>query len=158
MFSHRTYDPLFIDRWVCVGWTGAWPADTVIDLPRFLAARHIVPDQPQSIRQDFDEVHIDRDVAAVVPYALLLRSLVGTPWLATVPEKFVTQNPWRDTLQMFPLPFAVHPVEIVQQWHPEATNDASILWLRTTVREALARAGIETLPLSPKNDERDQNS
>jgi len=157
MFPYKTYDPLFVDRWVCVGWAGAWPADTIVDLPRFLAARHVVPDQPQSIRQDLEEVHVDRDVAAVVPYALLLRTLVGTPWLATVPEKFVALNPWREMLQTFPLPFATRPIEMAQQWHPEASDDASVIWLRHTVREALTRAGIAPLPISPIKNELHQN-
>lgn len=148
MFPLKTFETLFVDRWVCVGWVGAWPAETVIDQARYRSARHILPDQPQSIMPEREAIQIDRDVAAIVPYALLLRTLVGTPWLATVPEKFVTLNPWRENLRAFPLPFATRPMKIAQQWHPEASDDASVIWLRQMVRKAIMLAGITPLTSS----------
>ncbi len=157
MFPYKSFDPLFVDHWVCVGWAEAWPADSLVDLQRFQSSRHVLPDQPQSIRMRPETIRIERDVAAVVPYALLLRTLVGTPWLATVPEKFVALNPWRETLRIFPLPFPTRPMEIAQQWHPEASEDASIRWLRAMVREALARAGVPPLPISSRGNEVHQN-
>lgn len=157
MFPHRTFDPLFVDRWVCVGWAAAWDADHGIDMDCFRAARHVLPDQPQSILPDHGVALAERDTAAVVPYALLLRTLVGTPWLATVPERFVVTSPWRGELRMFEPPFATRPLEIVQQWHPEAHGDASIRWLRGMVREALAKAGLPILAISLERNEVHQN-
>lgn len=152
LFPFDTVDLLFSDRWVCVGSAAAWPKKTKIDLEGYLSVRHVLPDQPQTLTPVLQALHIERDIAAVVPYALLLFTLIGTPWLATVPKKFVELSPWRDRLRTFPPPFTMHPTTIAQQWHPETTEDAAILWLRRSVREALTRAGIDLLPSSHAND------
>lgn len=140
MLPQHGQEPLFDDHWVCVGWAGALAGRDRLGLDDYRALRHILPDQPQTISYELAVLGIERDAAAVVPYALLPEALVGTPWIATVPRGLIDRSPVRDALVAFDTPFPAKPLRIAQQWHLETDADDASIWLRALVRRAVARA------------------
>jgi DNA-binding transcriptional LysR family regulator len=142
LLSHDSFEILFDDRWICVGCAEAQAGRDVLTHADYLAARHVIPDQPQSLTSELEALGITRDIAAKVPQALLPRALIGTPWIATVPEGFIEQSPYRPALRIFEAPFPARPLRIAQQWHSESDDDAATSWLRDILRQAAAQTGL----------------
>lgn len=149
MYEHHGREPLFRDRWVCLGCAraGGWPK--TIDRDTYIRARHLLPVQPQSITADLQALGIERDVAAYVPYALIPDIIVGTPWLATVPFGLLGESD-RSHLHVSDLPFSMKPQLFGQQWHVEAERDPQTIWLRGIVRD-VANALHLVEPVGPED-------
>jgi len=137
-------EDLFTDRWVCAGWKGAWADCDAMTPDIFRKSRHLLPDQPQYVAFELSAMHVERDVAAVVPYGLLLATLRGTPWLTTMPNLLAKASADAEDIRIFELPFPVRSSIIAQQWQPDAQDDPANRWLRAKVRQALGAAGIRT--------------
>jgi len=129
-------EKLFVDRWVCVACneTASWPE--ALDQEAFYSAAHIVPQGPQPLSAELAELGVVREVAAIVPHALIPDMVVGTPWLATVSLRLLQQRKLAG-LRVFDFPFPDDLVIFGQQWHIETDQDPCSIWLREMVRSTV---------------------
>ncbi len=149
LFPDHDRQALFRDPWVCVGCADRAPWGTTLDAATYRAARHALPDQPQTVTADLAALGVERTVAATAPYAVIADLVAGTPLIATLPQALLATARSRDRLKVAPLPFAVPPVEVAQQWHSEQADEPGSAWLRGHVRRAVAVMAAEHPSIDP---------
>jgi len=136
-------EELFSDQWVCIACAENGPAPDEMDRQTFEEARHLLPQGPQPLNSELAAQGIRREVAAIVPPLLIPDVIVGTPWLACVPELLLT-DAQREKVTVYSYPFRDSTIHYGQQWHAEADKDPRLLWLRSIVRQV-----VQKLELTP---------
>lgn len=131
---------LFSDPFVCVAWSGNSSVGETIDVEQYASMDHVVlqPFGQVALDQHYlDERKLSRRVMASVPvFGLLLKLLVGTKRIATVPSRLVDDYAHLLQLKSAQLAFEMPPLTESMQWHPSRDRDMALSWLRKVIREA----------------------
>jgi DNA-binding transcriptional LysR family regulator len=154
-------DPLFSERWVCVGCdcNDALPTGDRLTLKQYLKNRHLVVSSRENgagadaLLGDFDEalfrMHgLRRRVVASIPHFLAAPFVIErTPLLATIEERLATRHLGHLGLRLFALPFDVAGFEVSQVWHRSRAADPAHLWLRERIKELALEVASPEFPL-----------
>ncbi|HRJ61739.1 MAG TPA: LysR substrate-binding domain-containing protein, partial [Azospirillaceae bacterium] len=132
---------LFTDRFVAVVRPGGAYDVHALDLPGYLAARHVgvsrLPGGGGPVDEALQRLGARRDIAVSVSgYSAALALVRAADLVATVPEKHTAGL--RDGLRRVALPFSVAEITISLIWHPRMNADPAHRWLRAQVRCACA--------------------
>lgn len=132
---------LFSDRFVAVVRPGGAYDVEALDLPAYLAARHVgvsrLPGGGGPVDEALQRLGARRDVAVSVSgYSAALALARDADLVATVPERHTAGL--RGALRVLVLPFAVAEITVSLIWHPRMNADPAHRWLRGCVREVCA--------------------
>jgi LysR family nod box-dependent transcriptional activator len=131
---------LFADPMVCIAWTGNEAIGSTLSEAEYFALQHVVA---YSSRPLFIDDWIERNcakqckVAARVPnYSLIPKSVVGTPFIATVPLRMAKTYARHLPIRILPPPLEFPSLVEVLQWHPHRDADNGLRWFRELIMEA----------------------
>lgn len=140
---------LFADRFVAVVRPGGAYDVEALDLPAYLAARHVgvsrLPGGGGPVDEALQRLGARRDVAVSVSgYSAALALVRDADLVATVPERHTVGL--RRALRSVAAPFAVGEITVSLIWHPRMEADPAHRWLRRCVREVCALGRYFALP------------
>lgn len=136
---HYPREVIFEEEFVCVVAREASYARQ-LTLAQYLNASHIgittfdgaqtIPDQRLTAAGE------KRHCAFRVPYfSMAIRSVVGTPLVATVPKRLAPYESPNPALKILKAPKLLSPFKYLMTWHPRLTSDAAHVWLRSMVQQ-----------------------
>lgn len=134
---------LLKDGYVCIAWTeGKTVADT-ISPEQFFSLGHVIA---YSERRTFVEEWLHSqlgktlNVAVVAPsFTLIPQTVVGTEYLAIVPQQLARQSAKHLPLRVLPLPVEIPEMIDVLQWQAYQSEDPGLTWFRALLKRAAAR-------------------
>ena len=142
---HQPREALFQDTFVCAAWVGNSQIGDALDLDAYMRLRHVTTAFGPAARDSHYERFL-REAGLVVPTALALPSftllpefLIGTPYIATVPQRLAERLPEGLPLRIFPAPIEIPPLNEHLQWHGAREHDAAAAWLRRRMQDVAAR-------------------
>ena len=143
--SHLRTEELFGEHFVCVvDETHPLAAsENAPSLATYLAYSHVVieiTDGEQAVLdRHLQAVGTPRKVALTVPYHVAAAAAVaGTPLVATLPFRLLSQVKLDDRLRMVPAPAEIERMTYMMVWHPRVEDDPAQRWLRELVRTTVA--------------------
>ncbi|MGE0457505.1 MAG: LysR family transcriptional regulator [Bauldia sp.] len=148
--SEYRSEPAYRERLVCAVWAGNQTVGHQLTLSRFLDARHVQvtlqgKHPMDAIDAPLAELGHARTVALSVPqFALAAMCVVGTNYIATLPETMGRQMAKVVPIRLFPPPVRLPAVTIVQIWHARSDGDPGTAMLRRIIREAGFNVGRAT--------------
>ncbi len=152
-------DILFEETFRCVVWSGSRIAATgKLDAEAYAQAGHVVM-QPTAYAQaghvvmqpiggsamsfeagSMQKMGLERHVeVSTFSFVTAPYLVVGTERIATVHARLARSAERFLPVKLFPLPFALPPMEQAVQWHKYATKDPGLVWLRGLLSEAVRK-------------------
>lgn len=134
---------LMEDRFTCAVWTGNRMVDSALTLERFLDLAHVVvrfgsPRTPSLDEWFLGSLGHRRRVEVIAnDFGSLLRMLVGTQRIATVPRRLLQYYGGYLPLRELALPIEVPPLCEVLAWHALRDRDPAGIWMRRTMIEEM---------------------
>ena len=130
---------LYMDSFVCVAASES-RLKKRLSLEEYLDADHIAVttlDGRQTIpEQRLAGIGYKRRIAMRVPYfSTAVQSVVGTPFLATVPQRFADISAKGPGLRTVAAPPELGEFKYLMAWHPRVEGEAAHSWLRSTMRQ-----------------------
>ena len=137
--------PLFSDEYVGIAWAGHPQLARRPRLKDYFAWPHAVSRQQDLRPFAFDDAHLppgagDRRVEVFVDdFISLPEMVVGTARLATV-QRRLAERALNSGLpiRLWPLPFAIPPLQETMRWHGSAVADPALAWLRAQIADLAA--------------------
>ncbi|MFO1265373.1 MAG: LysR substrate-binding domain-containing protein [Rubrivivax sp.] len=145
--------PLFADRLVCVVARDNPLAGGQIALRAFKAAEHVLfqPDPGHLIAFDLwlqQNYHFEPAVKLVLPsYAALPHAVVGTPRIATIPERLARRCAAHLPIRILQ-PRCMPVLNEIMQWHESHSADAGLAWVRQLIVETAGALDVNP-PVTP---------
>ncbi|VTU36027.1 LysR family transcriptional regulator [Variovorax sp. PBL-E5] len=134
---------LFADPFVCIAWSGNTKIGESLDFEDYFAHRHVVAysSRPTLVADWIASAHGRHvDVAARAPnFTLVPQSIVGTPYLATVPLRMANHYAKHLPLRILQPPLELPVLADVLQWHGHQDADEGLRWLRQLIVDACRR-------------------
>lgn len=137
---------LFEEDFVCIADASHPRIKETLDLETYRRERHAVM-RPATSAASFETkgmtgLGIERNVDAVTfSFASLPQLVAGTERLATMHARLARAAARHLPLRVFDLPFALPRMPQAMQWHSYRTNDPALIWLKDTLRAAVAEMG-----------------
>lgn len=135
--------PLFEDPFVCIAWSGNAQIGDALRFEDYFAHRHVVAysSRPTLVADWIASTHGRHvEVAARAPnFTLVPQSIVGTPYLATVPLRMARHYASHLPLRILQPPLELPVLADVIQWHAHQEADEGLLWLRSLIVESCGR-------------------
>lgn len=135
--------PLFEDPFVCIVWSGNTKVGDSLTFEEYFGLRHVVAysSRPTLVADWIATEHGRRlDVAARAPnFTLVPQSIVGTPYLATVPLRMANYYASHLPLRILQVPLELPVLADAIQWHPHQETDEGLVWLRSLIIESCGR-------------------
>lgn len=135
-------EPAYSERLLCAGHR-ATSRPRALTLERFLAHRHVAVLLGGVYPIDWIDLELAklgkrRSIALTVPqFATAAACLVGTPWLAMLPERMARQLATAFELTLWPPPVPLPRVQLRQVWHTRTDADEGSRFLRRLVQRSL---------------------
>lgn len=129
--------PLFSDPWVCIAWEENKSIGKTIDLEQYQQMDHVIL-EPRN-RVAFDQIFMEREnifrkVKAAAPlFSSLVRLVVGTNRIATVPSRAIATCALGLPLKVAQPVFGIPPLKEAMQWHQSRNHDLAFTWLREVI-------------------------
>ena len=136
---------LFEDTHTCIAWTKNPHVGSSISLDQYLQLGHVIVRVGEGTAVNHDErvlrrLNHKRIVEVVTPtFDLAPQLVVGTDRIATVPTRLACKYAKFLPLKLLPLPVDISPIHEKLQWHRAHSQDPANTWLRTQLKEAVAR-------------------
>jgi DNA-binding transcriptional LysR family regulator len=152
-------DILFEETFCCVVWSGSRIAAAgKLDAEAYSQAGHVVM-QPSAYAfanhevmqttggnamsfeaASMQKIGLERRVeVSTFSFVTAPYLVVGTERIATVHARLARSAERFLPVKLFPLPFALQPLEQAVQWHKYATKDPGLVWLRGLLSEAVRK-------------------
>jgi LysR family transcriptional regulator, nod-box dependent transcriptional activator len=137
---------LFEEEFVCIADANHPRIGDTLDLETFRRERHAVM-RPASSAMSFEtqaltSLGIERDIdATTFSFGSLPYLVAGTQRLATVHARLARAVAGHLPIRILELPFDLPPMPQSMQWHTYRTNDPALIWLKQTLRAAVAEMG-----------------
>ena len=136
-------EPLFKDGYVCVVWTGNAEVRDAISPEQFLSLGHVTGySERQTFVEEWFYSQLGKilNIAVVAPsFTLVPQSIVGTNYLAVVPQRLARQSTERLPLRMLTPPFDIPEMVDVMQWQAYQSDDPGLIWFRALLKRVAAR-------------------
>lgn len=133
---------LFSETFSCVVWSESPLVHGKMTLDRYLNQGHVVmePGNTQSYEtRELAKHGIHRRVeVSTFSFATAPSFVVGSSRIATLHHRLALQAAATLPVAIKPVPVKMEPLQQVMQWHTYRTNDLGIVWLRKTLRQAVA--------------------
>ncbi|MEW6436362.1 MAG: LysR family transcriptional regulator [Pseudomonadota bacterium] len=140
---------LFRDGYACIAWTGSRRVGDLLSPEQFLSLSHVTA---YSERQTFVEEWLysglgrTLNVAVVAPsFTLIPQTVVGTDYLAIVPEQLARQSSKRLPLRLLRPPLDIPEMIDVLQWQAYQSEDPGLTWFRALLKRAANRLTCDVL-------------
>jgi LysR family transcriptional regulator, nod-box dependent transcriptional activator len=146
---------LFAERYVCIAWTRNSLLGKRLTQPQYLSMGHVVsyswPQRRDFIGDWFHRLGKPLKTASVTPsYTLLPISVVGTNYLALVPERLARYYAKTLPLRILEPPVDIPAMTSVLQWHSYQNSDPGMQWMRATIKSVAQQVfGPHELRLAP---------
>ena len=143
---------LMEDRFTCAVWAGNPRVADALTLERFLELGHVAVRFGGPRTPSLDEWflgslgHRRRVEVIATDFGSLLRMLVDTQRVATVPRRLLQYYARYLPLREVPLPVDMPPMCEVVAWHALRDRDPGSLWLRRVMVEEMAQDEVQTPP------------
>jgi DNA-binding transcriptional LysR family regulator len=135
--------PLFVDPFVCIAWSGNTRVGESLSFEDYFAHRHVVAysSRPTLVADWIASAHGRYvEVAARAPnFTLVPQSIVGTPYLATVPLRMANYYARHLPLRILQPPLELPVLADMLQWHAHQEADEGLVWLRRLIVESCSR-------------------
>ncbi len=135
--------PLFEDPFVCIAWSGNTQIEDSMSLEDYFSHRHVVAYSPRPtlVANWIASAHGRYvEVAARAPnFTLVPQSIVGTPYLATVPLRMANHYARHLPLRILQPLFELPALADVLQWHAHQETDEGLRWLRQLIVDSCRR-------------------
>ncbi len=137
----RRSEPAYTDRLVCAVRRDGPLARGKLTLDRFLAASHVEVALQGKYAIDYVDGVLSRlgrarSIAVSVPqFTMAASCVVGTPYVAMLPERMARQLASFLPLALREPPLDLPPITILQVWHTRTDDDPASRLLRTIVRD-----------------------
>jgi LysR family transcriptional regulator, nod-box dependent transcriptional activator len=136
---------LFEDTHTCIAWTKNTQLGSSISLAQYLRLGHVIVRVGEGAAVNHDErvlrrLNHKRIVEVMTPtFDLAPQLVVGTDRIATVPTRLACKYAKFLPLKLLTLPVGISPIHEKLQWHRAHSQDPANTWLRTQLKEAVAR-------------------
>jgi LysR family nod box-dependent transcriptional activator len=134
---------VFEDTHTCIAWAKNPHVGSSISLDQYLELGHVIVRVGESGNHDervLRRLNHRRIVEVVTPtFDLAPQLVVGTDRIATVPTRLACKYAKFLPLKLLPLPVDISPIHEKLQWHRAHSQDPANTWLRTQLKEAVAR-------------------
>jgi len=136
---------LFQDTHTCIAWAKNPHVGSSISLDQYLQLGHVIVRVGEGAAANHDErvlrrLNHRRLVEVVTPtFDLAPQLVVGTHRIATVPTRLACKYAKFLPLKLLPLPVDISPIHEKVQWHRAHSQDPANTWLRTQLKESVAR-------------------
>ena len=134
---------LFQDTHTCVAWAKNPHVGSSISLDQYLQLGHVIVRVGEAANHDervLRRLNHRRLVEVVTPtFDLAPQLVVGTHRIATVPTRLACKYAKFLPLKLLSLPVDISPIHEKLQWHRAHSQDPANTWLRTQLKEAVAR-------------------
>ncbi|MDR3463079.1 MAG: LysR family transcriptional regulator [Beijerinckiaceae bacterium] len=134
---------LFRDGYACIVWAGNRTVEDTLSREQLLSLGHVTA---YSERRTFVEEWLysqhgkSLKVAAVAPsFTQIPQTVVGTNYLAIVPEQLAWQSAERLPLRVLPSPLDIPEMVNVLQWQAYQNEDPGLAWFRALLKRAATR-------------------
>ncbi|VTU36003.1 LysR family transcriptional regulator [Variovorax sp. PBL-E5] len=128
---------LFQESFVCIAWSGNDRIGDAISFDEYFAQDHIVAwsSRPTLVADWIAARHGMRcRIATRVPdFTMVPQSIVGTPYLATVPTRMANHYAGHLPLRILEAPLELPVLTQVMQWHRHQESDQGMQWLRELI-------------------------
>ncbi|WP_116138828.1 LysR family transcriptional regulator [Trinickia diaoshuihuensis] len=130
---------LYEERFVFVQRKGHPRGAAPLDLDTYCALDHVLVSTSGGSFFGFMDEHLEaigraRRVALSVQHFTVVPELLArTDYVSTLPSRLVTR--YRDTLDMFDLPFEARGFTMFAAWHPRSQLDPASIWLRNALAD-----------------------
>lgn len=133
---------LFEDNGICiVGLNHPLAKKKKISLEEYLGFEHVAilrsdnPDRPKLIDNALAEISVERRIAIELPYVEPIFQIVqdSNQLIGSMPEEIAQHYRNQYQFKIFPLPFALKPMEYYLLWNHRSDNDLGHKWLREQV-------------------------
>ena len=135
--------PLFEDPFVCIAWSGNTKIGSSLDFEEYFSCRHVAAysSRPTLVADWIASTHGRHlDVAVRAPnFTLVPQSIVGTPYLATIPLRMANYYASHLPLRILQAPLEFPVLADVIQWHTHQETDEGLAWLRALIVETCGR-------------------
>jgi DNA-binding transcriptional LysR family regulator len=137
-------EELFLEEFVCVRRRGSASASARMSIDQFAALGHVLVVSPSSGQGPVDYALArdgrSRHIAAYLPQFLVAPSIVAaTDLVLTTGRRIAERLAPSLGLELFEPPLALKPFSVRMVWHPRTEDDSVGRWLRSVLREAVAR-------------------
>jgi DNA-binding transcriptional LysR family regulator len=148
---------LFEDEFTCLAWSGNTKVGRQISLETYLSLGHVVVRfGKQHQLPSFDEwfvehfAHKRRIEVVTTAFNMVPQLLIGTTRIATLHRRLAVFHQ-----RYLPLKFVAPPLEIPRleecmQWHRSRDRDPGTVWVRSVLKEAVARSALSSRPAMVK--------
>lgn len=130
---------LFQESFVCIAWSGNDGIGDSITFDEYFAQNHIVAysSRPTLVAEWIAARHgLHCRIASRVPdFTMIPQSIVGTPYLATVPTRMANHYAGHLPLRILQAPLELPVLTQVMQWHRHQESDQGMQWLRDLIVE-----------------------
>ena len=134
-------EELFDERFVCAV-DASHPLArrrTPPSLSEYLECVHvgveIVGGEQAIIERNLRALGVSRTISLRVPYHLVAAAVIpGTPLVATLPARLISQTQTHPSLRVIPAPVEIESMSYVMAWHPRLDDDPAQRWLRDGIR------------------------
>lgn len=128
---------LFQESFVCIAWSGNDRIGDTIGFDEYFAQDHIVAySSRQTLVADWIQARhgMRCRIASRVPdFTMVPQTLVGTPYLATVPTRMARHYAGHLPLRILDAPLELPVLTQVMQWHRHQESDQGMQWLRELI-------------------------
>ena len=136
---------LYEDTHTCIAWTKNPHVGQSISLDQYLRLGHVIVRVGNARGVNHDErvlrrLNHKRRVEVLTPtFDIAPQLVVGTDRIATVPTRLACKYAKFLPIKLLPLPVDMPPIQETLQWHRAHSHDPAHIWLRTQLKEAVAR-------------------
>lgn len=139
-------EPLFTDHYVCIAWKDHPDIKGRLSLARYLALPHVASRQSPTRPYALEDAHLplgagDRQVQVFIDDFISVPELiVGTNRIATVQRRLAERARQRGLpLKLLAVPFGIPALNETIRWHPTASADPALQWLRACIKARARR-------------------
>ncbi|MCW5645073.1 MAG: LysR family transcriptional regulator [Rhodoferax sp.] len=140
--SEHPSEQLFTESFNCLVWSGSPLAHGEFTLERYLACGHVVMEPPNGVAYEtaaLAEKGIRRKIdVTTFSFATAPRMVVNTSLIVTIHDRLARQATRSLPVVRRPMPVKIEPMSQVMQWHEYRSLDPGLVWLRETLRLAVA--------------------
>lgn len=128
------------DRFACIGWSRNPQLVEPLTEAHYLAMRHVTLGAFDVLSDMLlNSLGYRRNIVATVPaFGFLPDFILGTQYIATIPEILAKRFAERFDLAIWPVPIPLPGIEAYLQWHSIRDKDPAFLWFREQMHQTVA--------------------
>ncbi len=137
-------EKLFEETHSCIAWTKNRRVGAKLSLEQYLALGHVLvqlddtgPNYDERVLRDLK--HRRRVEVVATSFEVVPQLVVGTDRIATLATRLARKYEKKLPIKVLPVPVDIPPMIEVLQWHRAHDQDPAHAWLRTQLKEAVAK-------------------